>query len=283
MFTVFGATGHTGSVVVERLLAAGKQVRAVVRSADKVPQATERIVGDVTDAKLVARALAGAEGAYLMVPPNGGLPDPLATNFAIVDHFAAALRDAGTPHAVFLSSIGSQHATGTGLIRSTHYGEVTLVRTPTRLTFVRAAGFMENLLANAYTMKTDGVLPVFGGGEAEPTSMVATRDIGEVAAAALLAPPSTTEWIELHGPRDYSYVDAAAIASDVLGRRVTAAPVPLEQIVPIMTSIGFSPAAAALYREMIEGRLRGTVAFEGKGRRVTGNVELAEVLRGGLA
>ena len=42
MFTVFGATGHTGSVVVERLLAAGKQVRVIVRSADKAPQAPSR-------------------------------------------------------------------------------------------------------------------------------------------------------------------------------------------------------------------------------------------------
>jgi len=280
MFTVFGATGHTGSVVVERLLAAGKQVRAVVRSADKAPQATERIVGDVTDPELVARALAGAEGAYLMVPPNGSAPDPLATNFAIVDHFAAALAEAGTPHAVFLSSIGSQHASGTGLIGATHYGEVTLARSRTRLTFVRAAGFMENILANTYTMKTDGVLPVFGGGETEPFSMIATRDIGEVAAAALLAPPSANEWIELAGPRDYSYADAAAIASDVLGRRVTAVPVPVDQVVPIMTSIGFSPKAAALYREMIEGRFSGRIAFEGKGRRIAGKVELSRVLRG---
>ncbi|HEY6040016.1 MAG TPA: hypothetical protein VIV58_37295, partial [Kofleriaceae bacterium] len=120
-------------------------------------------------------------------------------------------------------------------------------------------------------------------GEAEPFSMIATRDIGEVAAAALLAPPSATEWIELQGPRDYSYADAAAIASEVLARKVTAVPVPVEQVVPIMTSIGFSPKAAALYREMIEGRLRGTVAFEGKGRRANGKVSLADVLRRGLA
>ncbi|HEY6035453.1 MAG TPA: hypothetical protein VIV58_14370 [Kofleriaceae bacterium] len=34
---------------------------------------------------------------------------------------------------------------------------------------------------------------------------------------------------------------------------------------------------------MIEGRLRGAVAFEGKGRRVNGKVSLADVLRRGLA
>jgi uncharacterized protein YbjT (DUF2867 family) len=283
MFTVVGATGHTGRVVVERLLAAGKQVRVIVRSLDKAPPGTETIVGDVTDRDAVTRALAGAEGAYLMIPPNLGEPDPLAVNRAIVDHYVAALAQANTPHAVFLSSIGSQHAAGTGPIAATHYGEVVLARSATRLTFVRAAGFMENILGSAFTMKSDGVLPVFGGGENAPITMVATRDIGDVAADVLLSSPNATEWIELHGPRAYSYTDAAAIASEVLGRRVTATPVAIEQVEPIMTRIGFSAKGAALYREMIEGRFKWTIEFDGKGRAVKGTTELADVLRRGLA
>jgi len=69
---------------------------------------------------------------------------------------------------------------------------------------------MENILAFAYPMKREGVLPVLGGGENHPFPMVATRDIGDVAADALLAPPAATQWIELSGPRSYSFVDAAA-------------------------------------------------------------------------
>ena len=137
-----------------------------------------------------------------MIPPNVGVADPLAriSRSSITSRRRSPRPE--TPHAVFLSSVGSQHASGTGPIAGTHYGEVVLARTATRLTFVRAAGFMENVLANAFTMKSDGVLPVFGGGETEPITMVATRDIGDVAADALLSPPSATEWIELHGPRD---------------------------------------------------------------------------------
>jgi uncharacterized protein YbjT (DUF2867 family) len=282
MFTVFGATGNTGSVVLERLLAAGKQVRAVVRSKDAKIRATELAVGDVTDPAFVAKALAGAEGAYLLLPPDLKSNDVVGRNRGIADAYAAGLSAAKVPHAVFLSSVGSQLPSGTGPIVTTHYGEVALGKLATKLTFVRAAYFMENVLANAYPMKADGVLPVFGGGETYPFPMVATRDIGETAAAALLAPPSATEWIELHGPRDYSMVDAAATASQILGRPVTAKALPIEQMVPTLTKLGMSENMAGLYREMTEAFGKG-LGFEGKGRTVKGKVELADVLRRGLA
>jgi uncharacterized protein YbjT (DUF2867 family) len=282
MFTVFGATGNTGSVVVERLLAAGKQVRAVVRSNDTKLKATELAVGDVTDAAFVAKALAGAEGAYLIIPPDLKSNDVLGKNRGIVDNYVAGLAGAKLPHAVFLSAVGAQQPSGNGPIAISHYGEVALPKTGTKMTLLRAAYFMDNVLANAYPMKSDGVLPVFGGGEGYPFPMVASRDIGSAAADALLAPPSATQWIELHGPRDYSFVDAAAAASQILGRSVKATALPIEQMVPTLTKLGFSENMAGLYREMTEAFGKG-LNFEGKGRTLKGTTELAEVLRRGLA
>jgi uncharacterized protein YbjT (DUF2867 family) len=181
---------------------------------------------------------------------------------------------------VFLSSVGAQHATGIGPAVTNHHGEVALRAVPgTVLTFVRAPGFMENLLGSAQPMRSDGILPVFGGGETQRFPMIATRDIGEIAAAALLGPrPSATRWIELRGPRDYSYADAAAIASRVLGRTVTATPLPLDAAVPALTAAGFSPHVAGLFREMIEGAQRGLFSYEHPESIVTGRVELSEVL-----
>ncbi|MFT3766246.1 MAG: NmrA family NAD(P)-binding protein [Minicystis sp.] len=288
MFTVFGATGNTGSIVAERLLAAGKRVRAVTRNPDKAAHLREKgaeiVAGDVTDAALVARALEGAEGAYLLAPPDLQSNDLLAKNRGIVDSYVAGLAGAKVPHAVFLSSVGTQLAEGTGPSVFSHYGETTLPKaSATRFTFVRAPFFMENLLGNAQPMKSAGVLPVFGGGEAYPFPMIATRDIGETAAAALLDPPAATQWIELRGPRDYSYVEAAAIASEILGRKVTATVLPLDAIVPTLTKAGFSENVAGLFRELNEALGRGIIQYEGKGRLVRGSVELAEVLRAGLA
>ena len=279
MFTVFGATGNTGSIVVERLLAAGKQVRAVARKRSATLKATEVALGDVTDAAFVAEALARAEGAYLLLPPDLASNDVLGKNRRIVDIYARALQTANVAHAVFLSSVGSQLPSGTGPILATHYAEQTLAG---KVTFLRAAYFMENILANAYPMKSEGVLPVFGGGEGYPFPMVATRDIGATAADALLAPPGATQWIELRGPRDYSFVDAAATASQILGRPVTATALPIEQLVPTLTKLGFSETMASLYREMTEAFGKG-LGVEGKWRSIRGAAQLADWLRRGLA
>src|SRR5581483_11969267 len=74
MFTVFGANGNTGSVVARRLLDSGKKVRLVVRDPDKVgalrSRGAEVAGGDVLDANAVKSALTGAEGAYLLIPPD---------------------------------------------------------------------------------------------------------------------------------------------------------------------------------------------------------------------
>jgi len=285
MFTIFGATGNTGSVVARELLANGKQVRVVGRDAKKLAAfaGAEAIVGDVTDAALVAKALAGAEGAYLILPPDLGAKDLLAKNRGIADNYLAGLIAAKTPHAVVLSSIGAQHASGNGPIAGNHYEETSFPKaTATKFTFLRAGAFMENILNNAHPMKTDGVLPVFGGGEGYPFPMVATQDIGETAAAALLSPPAATEWIELSGPQDYSYSDAAAAASEVLGKPVKTVAVPFEAMVPTLMKYGFSENVAGLFREMTEGAQKGVLAFD-KGRRVQGKTPLVDVLRAGLA
>ena len=286
MFTVFGASGNTGSVVAKRLLDAGKKVRLVVRDPNKVAalrsRGAEVVTGDVLDASAVKSALTGAEGAYLLIPPDPRSTDFLGRGRRIIDDYLAALTDTKVPHAVMLSSVGAQKPSGTGPIVTVRYAETTLPKAgATKFTFVRAAYFMENILANAYPMKNDGVLPVFGGGETYPFPMVATRDIGDVAADALLAAPSATQVIELQGPREYSFADAAAAASKILGRPVKATPVPLEATVPTLTKLGFSENVAGLYREMITAFASG-VGFEGKGRSVRGKVALEDVLRAGL-
>jgi uncharacterized protein YbjT (DUF2867 family) len=287
MFTIFGANGHTGSAVATRLLEAGKKVRVVARDAKKVTPLASRgaevFTGDVTDANAVKSALANAEGAYLLIPPDNTSKDLVGRGRRLVENYLAGLTATKVPHAVVLSSIGAQKPSGTGPIVTVHHAETTLPKAAgTKLTFVRAAYFMENILGFAYPMKQDGVLPVFGGGESHPFPMVATRDIGNVAADALLAPPASTQWIELSGPEEYSFADAAAVASKILGRTVKPTPLPLDAVVPTLTKVGFSENVAGLFREMMAAFGTG-LGFEGKGRAVRGKVPLDDVLRAGLS
>ncbi|MBL8607006.1 MAG: NmrA family NAD(P)-binding protein [Myxococcales bacterium] len=286
MFTVFGASGNTGSVVAESLLAQGEKVRVVARSRDKVAalaaRGAEVFVGDVLDAASVASALRGAAGAYLLMPPDAQSSDLLARNRKLAEVYARAIDEVGLPHAVLLSSIGAELPAGTGPIVSVHVAEQLLGKTRAKLTAVRAAYFMENLLGYAHPIKADGVLPVFGGGESYPFPMVATRDIGEVAAGALRAGASGAGVIELSGPAEVSFEDAAREASAIVGRPVKATALPIDGMVPALTGLGFSANVAGLYREMTEAFGRGAVRFQGAGRSVRGKVTLAEVLRRGL-
>jgi uncharacterized protein YbjT (DUF2867 family) len=288
MYVVFGASGHTGSVVAEKLIERGKRVRAVARDATKLEllrlKGAEVVTADVLDAGSVANALRGAEGAYLLIPPDNTSSDLVARGCKITDNYVAGLSQQGVRNAAVLSSVGAQEPSGTGPIVITHYAETTLPKAAsTTFTFVRAAYFMENLLAFAQAIKNDGVLPVFGGGEGHPFPMVATGDIGETAADAILSPPSAAhQWIELSGPREYSFNDAAAEAAAILGRPVKATALPIDALVPTMTQFGFSANVAGLYREMNEAFGTGLVRFEGNRHAVRGQVPLGDVLRAGL-
>lgn len=287
MFVVFGVTGHTGKVVANTLLGKGKRVRVVVRDAKKGEEwqrrGAEVAVAHVEDAAAVERALAGAEGAYLLQPPDAQTTELLARGRRIVDAYKRAIPASRVKHVVYLSSIGAQHPTGTGPIQSLYPAEHELpaAAPDTRFTFVRAAYFMENLAGYLPLMQAQGVLPAWGGGEGYPFPMVATADIGETAAEALLSPPSVhTQIIELSGPAEYSFVDAARAFSAALGRTVTATPMPLEAMVPALQQVGFSADVAASYREMSEAAQKGLMAWEGgAARAVRGKVTLDELAR----
>lgn len=287
MFVIFGASGNTGSVVANTLLDKGKKVRVVARDASKVAalakKGAEVVSGDITDAASVAKALeGGAEGAYFLNPPDMTSKAFIERGRRIVDNIVKALAKHDVKHAVFLSSVGAQLPSGTGPIVITHIAETELAKTKTPFTFIRAAYFMENVLNYAQPIKQDGVLPVFGGGESYPFPMVATRDIGKVAAEALLSPPAKTQVIELMGPKEYSLVDAANEASTIIGKPVKAVPLPIDGLVPALTGMGVSEDVAKLYREMTEAFGSGKVSYEGTHKTVRGTTTLGEVLRAAL-
>src|SRR5262249_33798914 len=120
MITIFGASGNTGSVVAEKLLAAGKQVRVVARHPDKLAdlraRGAEAFSGQATGAASVSAALAGAEGAYLLVPPAVTDNDVIGRARGVIRNYVAGLRENKVKHATMLSSVAAQLPSGTGPI-----------------------------------------------------------------------------------------------------------------------------------------------------------------------
>src|SRR5580658_1919095 len=77
IFVVAGANGHVGSVVARELLAAGHKVRAIVRDVGKAKalQGAELVAAELTDVGSITRAMRGADGAFLLLPPAPAAPD----------------------------------------------------------------------------------------------------------------------------------------------------------------------------------------------------------------
>jgi uncharacterized protein YbjT (DUF2867 family) len=281
MFVISGATGNTGSIAAKTLLSAGKKVRVVVRDRAKAKPLAELgaevFVADMTDQAAWARALEGAEGVSFMSPPDLGATNFIADRKALTDKQIHTLASAKVPHVVLLSSIGAQHAEGTGPIRTTYNMEQQLRAAGLASTFVRAAFFVENWGAVVHPVKQDGVLPSFiAAGKAIP--MASAPDIGRALAQALLDGPAGTKIIELSGPVDASPNDVAATFGKILGKPVQVVEAPIAAVVPTFTSFGISQNIAQLFQEMYEGIANGKVAI-GEGKVVRGTTSLETTLR----
>lgn len=285
MFIVTGATGRTGSVVAETLLAAGKKVRAVVRDAARAERlrslGAEVFVADLTDQAALARAVAGAQGVFLLSPPDPAANDFIAERQRLTQAQVDTLAAAKVPHVVLLSSIGAQLPSGTGPVVSVHHAERQLRAAGIPSTFVRAGYFLENWGEVVHAVKHDGVLPSFVP-QNQVVPSVSTPDIGKVAAQALLDGPRGVRAIELSGPRDVTPNDVAAIFSQVLGRPIQLVEAPLDAVIPTFTSFGFSANVAGLYREMYAAIADGSLVPEA-GEHQRGTTPVEETLRALLA
>lgn len=128
------------------------------------------------------------------------------------------------------------------------------------ITHLRSGFFFENLLWQADSIKNAGRISLpLSASQRYP--MIATRDIGDVAAQRLMDPQWTghTVW-ELHGPADLSFDEVAAILSKVLGRKIVFAECALQEFRQVLLDHAISENAADLMLEMYDaaetGRLR---------------------------
>jgi uncharacterized protein YbjT (DUF2867 family) len=283
MYLVAGVSGKTGAAAATALLEKKEPVRVLVRSEDKGrswrEKGAEVAVASLDDVSGLARALQGVKGAYLLVPPDLTSTDYLARGRRFLGAMTEALGSARVPHVVFLSSIGAQLAKGTGPVVILHEGESRLAGLrATRVTFVRASYFMENIGSLASVARSQGVLPCLFDPNRR-IAMIATEDIGRTAARALLEPPAHKEIIELEALQESSYADAARILARHLGRPVEAVRVPDEGVVPTLVQSGFSDQMAGLFKEMAHALDTGTMRFGGgDARHVRGPTTLESVL-----
>lgn len=280
-YAIAGVTGNTGSVAADTLLSQGKEVRVIVRDRAKGASWAERgaevAVADLGDREALARALTGVEGAYLLVPPNAAVDDFRGYQRGMVDAIGGAVEDASVPHVVLLSSIGADLPSGNGPVAGLYEAEKRLhAIEDTALTSIRAGYFMENL-AMSFSMLDQGVVPSFFPATT-PIAMVATVDIGKLAARLLVEGAETSSDVELWAAQP-TMKDVADTLAEILGKPVRLQEAPLDAMVPTFTSFGMKPGLAELYREMTAGIISGAIGLQPGARTERAPTPLKTALR----
>jgi uncharacterized protein YbjT (DUF2867 family) len=256
MYVVLGASGNTGRVVAKNLLADGQKVRVVGRNAVHLQtlaaEGAEIFVADATDATALTKAFHKAESAYVMIPPNHTSNDFRGFQERISDAIAAGVQNAGVKNIVSLSSFGADKSKGTGPVVGLHNLEQKLNQiSDTNVLHLRAGYFMENSLPQVNVISTLGSAV----GPVRPDlklPMIATRDIGAVAAHALLGLAFRGKQTqELQGQRDLDYTGATTIIGEAIGKPDLAyMQGPENQLRAAMVQMGMSENMAGLILEM---------------------------------
>jgi uncharacterized protein YbjT (DUF2867 family) len=258
MYVITGATGNTGSVITEKLLAKGEKVRVIGRDAKRLERFTQKgaeaFVADETDRNALTKAFSGAKTVYAMIPPNMVSSDVRAYQEQVSDDLAAAITTSVVKHAVVLSSVGADKPDRTGPVVGLHSLEKKLDGVAgLNALYLRAGYFMENILAQVGVIQSFGVIagPVRPD---LPLPLIATRDIGAVAADALLKLDFNGKHTrELQGPRDVTYNDVAKIVGAAIGKPdLKYMQMPATQLKPALTQMGMSSNMADLLLEMAE-------------------------------
>jgi uncharacterized protein YbjT (DUF2867 family) len=281
MFVIAGVTGHVGSVVANELLAKKMPVTVIVRDLEKgtpwAKKGAQVAVGRLQDQAFLTATLKGAEGFFTLLPPDFSSPDFYAAQRTTADAIAAAVKASGVPHVVILSSVGADLPSGTGPIRGLHYLENVLRGTGTTLSAIRAGYFQENAANSLAPARQAGIFPNFTASADYPVPMIATRDIGMLAAKSLLDKPKKSENVDLQGPA-YSIRQVAEKLGAALGKTLKIVDIPPSGWVEAMKKGGIPEHVAIVFAEMYAGFASGAIKPKGD-RLVQGKTELDEVIR----
>jgi uncharacterized protein YbjT (DUF2867 family) len=105
-----GATGYIGGRLMRRLIADGREVRALARNPERLSgEPVEAVAGDVIKGEGLVRALDGCETAYYLIHsmeraagPNGAFAD---LDRRAAENFARAAQEAGVDRVIYLGGL----------------------------------------------------------------------------------------------------------------------------------------------------------------------------------
>ena len=232
---ILGATGAVGREVVEELARRDHRARLATRDPAVLrrrrPDA-EVVEFDLTRPATFAAALAGIRRVFLMARPGDDAPESLA--LPLIEE----MKRGGVRHVVDLSALGAERRPDFGLRRV----ELALEQSGMAFTHLRPNFFFQVLLGPSLLrgIQERGELAL-AAGEAR-ISYLDTRDVGAVAAAALVDARHENAAYTLTGPEALDHSQVAASLSEAAARPITYRPLGDDELRARLGAAGFPPA-----------------------------------------
>jgi uncharacterized protein YbjT (DUF2867 family) len=265
MYAITGATGHTGKIIADTLLANGKQVRVIGRDPKKlqafVDKGADLFIGSVEDSAATIKAFAGCEAVYAMIPPKMVASGFREYQNRVAESIALGLEANAVKYVVVLSSLGADRPDKNGPVGGLYDLEQRLNKiNGLNALYLRPSFFMENSMGSANLIKMMGM----NGGAVKgdmALPMIATKDIGDYAAKRLLALDfSGKSFQELLGQRDISNNEVTKILGDAIGMPdLKYVQFSYEDTLKGMMSMGLSEEMAKMYLELSQAANEGWI------------------------
>jgi len=229
---VTGATGFVGGRLVPALLAAGHEVVAFVRDADRYdpPEGVAVVEGDLLDPASLDGCFAGVDAAYYLVHSMQTGGDFAARDRAAARNFADAARGSALRRVVYLGGLGE---TGDGLsahLKSRREVEAILAEGDFELTVLRAAVIVGDgsasfrLMRGLVTKLPVMVTPRWVRSDCQP---IAVADVVAYLVGVLDVPETAGGTYEIGGPEVLTYAEMLRRTARVAGRPLVLVPVPV--------------------------------------------------------
>lgn len=224
-YIITGASGHTGKIVTEKLLAQNHEVVVIARKIENVQSLIDKgaaaAIGDLSDESFLTETFKGADAVYALIPPIWVIEESWrAFQRRIGTSITNALENAHVKHVVILSSMGSQLTPfGAGPVSGLGEWEQQLQNVENlNVLALRPGYFMENLFAYIPQIKAFGA---FGDALLKDLKipLTHTRDIAEAAVSHLAALNfQGFSQVFVGGAGDYTMEAAAKILGEAIGQ-----------------------------------------------------------------
>jgi uncharacterized protein YbjT (DUF2867 family) len=250
---ITGATGNVGTSLLKHLDTADVELRVLAHDESKAQSLRDRgieaVAGDFLEPETLGPALEGVSAVFLLTPIH---PEQVTQATNVIK---AAKQSGSDPRVVRLSVHQASHQAPTRISRQHAQIEDELISSGLPYTFLRPQSFMQNTLATARTVASQGkIYQPFKDGK---LGMIDARDIGEVVAKVLTEEGHEGKVYTLTGPAAISFYDVAEALSEVLGKEVSYVPVPLENAKEAMLSMGIPEWKADALNEYAKAHSEG--------------------------